>query len=55
MKGRCYLRGTSWLGLLNTGLGCVLNRVLVRHLWQGKTIRWGWAKATDFPRREEEA
>ncbi|HML23553.1 MAG TPA: hypothetical protein PKD09_17990 [Aggregatilinea sp.] len=30
-SARCYLRGTSALGLLNTVLGCLFNRVLVLH------------------------
>ena len=49
---RCYLRGTSWLGLLNTLLGCMINRVLVQKRDQetGQTIGWFWAKATAFPR-----
>jgi len=50
VSARCYLRGTSWLGLLNTILGCVLNRVLVRCIDENKhTIAWRWDKATDHP------
>lgn len=30
VKNRCYWRGTSPLGLLNTILGCLCNRVLVK-------------------------
>ena len=51
---RCYLRGLSLLGLFNTVVGCLLNRVLVKkvdHLTK-KTVGWFWAEATDFPREE---
>ncbi len=51
---RCYLRGTSPLGLFNTIIGCLFNRVLVKkvdHLSK-KTVGWFWANATDFPREE---
>ena len=52
MRRRCYLRGTTWLGLLNTVLGCMLNRVLVRCIdaQSGQTLGWRWDKATRFPR-----
>lgn len=48
---RFYLRGTSWLGLLNTVLGALFNRVLCKELDRdtGKLVRWSWRKATDFP------
>lgn len=48
------MRGTSLLGLFNTVVGCLLNRVLVRvqDVATGKTERYFWAKATDFPRPE---
>lgn len=51
MGNRCYLRGLSPLGLLNTLFGCLFNRVLVRHIDvdTGKTVYWSWRKATDFP------
>lgn len=52
---RCYLRGTTWIGLLNTVLGCVVNRVLVRcrDAETGRVIRWRWDRATDHPMLEE--
>jgi hypothetical protein len=52
MKDRCYLRGLSLLGIINSILGCLVNRVLVRCINDdtGKTIRWYWDKATDHPR-----
>jgi len=51
VNARCYLRGTSWLGLLNTILGCVLNRVLVRCVDDKTrhTVAWRWDRATDHP------
>ena len=47
---RCYLRGWTPLGLLNTVLGCVFNRVLAKHIDNetGKTVKWSIRKATDF-------
>lgn len=52
---RCYLRGTSWLGLLNTVLGCLFNRVLVLKI-SGigkcrKVTGWWIDKATDWPKK----
>lgn len=55
MGNRCYLRGMTPLGLLNTVLGCLLNRVLVRcrDSETGRTVRWRWDRATDHPPAEE--
>lgn len=54
MCNRCYLRGLTPLGLINTLIGCLFNRVIVHvtDLDTGKTLRWSWAKATDFPPSE---
>lgn len=54
VNARCYLRGTSWLGLLNTILGCVFNRVLVRCVDDEtkRTVAWMWDRATDHPPEE---
>ena len=51
---RCYLRGTTALGLLNTVLGCVINRVLVRCVDSetGRTVQWRWDRATSHPPAE---
>ncbi len=48
---RCYLRGVTPLGLINTLLGCLLNRVLVRCVDSdtGRVVAWFWDKATDHP------
>jgi len=47
MSNRCYLRGTSLLGLFNTIIGCLFNRVLVvaKDTDTGKVVRryWDWA------------
>ena len=47
MSSRCYLRGTSLLGLFNTIIGCLFNRVLViaKDTDTGKVVRryWDWA------------
>jgi len=53
MRDRCYLRGTSWLGLFNTIIGCLFNRVLVRHVCceTRRTLSWSWRRAEDFPQR----
>ena len=55
MSNRCYLRGTSWLGLLNTVLGCLVNRVLVRtrDVATNQTLSWRWGKAHDHPPQGE--
>ncbi len=52
---RCYLRGLTPLGLINTVIGCLFNRVLVRIVDAdtGKTFAWSWRKATEFPRAED--
>ena len=52
---RCYLRGTSLLGLFNTIIGCLFNRVLVQMVDNvtHKTVGWRWDKATDWPAVEE--
>jgi hypothetical protein len=51
MKSRCYLRGWTLLGLFNTVIGCLFNRVLVQVTDRatGKTLRWRLDKATDWP------
>lgn len=47
---RCYLRGWTPLGLLNTVLGCLFNRVLAKHIDEaGKIVKWSFYKATRFP------
>jgi len=49
-RNRFYLRGTTWLGLLNTLLAYLFNRVFVRHISEaGKTVRWSVKHGTDFP------
>jgi hypothetical protein len=55
LKDRCYMRGLTLLGLLNTAIGCVFNRVLVRGEDDetGKTVFWRWDKATDWPEASE--
>lgn len=51
VNNRCYLRGWTPLGLLNTVIGCLFNRVLVRHIdtETGKTVNWSMGVATDYP------
>ena len=50
MTYRFYIRGRTWLGLLNTVLACLFDRVLVHHVDAGtkKTLRWSVAKSSDF-------
>ena len=50
-NSRCYIRGLTVLGIINTILGCLINRVLVRCVDSdtGQTVRWIWDKATDHP------
>ena len=51
MSDRCYLRGTSVLGLFNTVIGCLFNRVLVRmtDTETHRTVGWYWDRATAHP------
>jgi hypothetical protein len=51
MSDRCYIRGLTWLGLLNTVIGCLFNRVLIRHIdtKTRRTVKWSVGIATDFP------
>lgn len=46
---RCYVRGETPLGLFNTVIGCVFNRVLVKTVDTdtGRIMSWFWDKATD--------
>jgi hypothetical protein len=49
-RNRFYLRGTTWLGVINTLLACLANRVFVRHINDaGKTTKWSIKRGTDFP------
>lgn len=50
MKNRCYLRGTTLMGLFNTVTGCIFNRVLVAQVdvKTEKVERRFWMKATAF-------
>lgn len=54
LRDRFYLRGTTWLGLLNTALAFVLNRVLVRCVdSSGDTVLWRMGRGTDFPKESQ--
>jgi len=55
MRGkRCYLRGRSWLGLLNTIIGCLFNRVIVLKVSgigeKRQVVDWWIDVADDWPR-----
>lgn len=55
IRRRFYLRGTTGLGLLNTLLAFLFNRVLVRHSdMNGKSVAWSIRRGTDFPRTDDE-
>ena len=52
---RCYIRGLTFLGIINTATGCLFNFVLCKHV-DKKTdniVRWSFRKATDFPREDD--
>ncbi len=50
LRNRLYFRGFTKLGILNTVLAFLSNRVLVRHTnEQGVTVRWSVKRGTDFP------
>jgi len=52
-KNRCYLRGFTLLGLFNTLIGCLINRVLVRCIdLDSRKVSWRWDKATNHPQQE---
>ena len=52
-RNRFYLRGTSWLGLVNTVLACLVNRVLIKCVDSDtKKVSWQWGRGTDFPPAE---
>ena len=55
MNSRCYLRGLTLLGIFNTIVGCLFNRVLVvaRDTETGRVVRWWWDKAANWPPEEE--
>lgn len=55
MSKRCYLRGWTLLGLFNSVIGCLFNRVLVRIIDHdtGKTLRRRWDKADQWPLEKE--
>jgi hypothetical protein len=49
-KDRCYIRGLTLLGLLNTIIGCVFNRVLcIVTTEDGKIIDYFFDKADRWP------
>ena len=52
LANRFYLRGLTWLGLLNTLTACLFNRVLVLHCdpKSRRVIGWHIGKGTQFPR-----
>ena len=51
MKTRYYIRGLTPLGIFNTIIGCLFNRVLVRKVdnTTRKTVGWFIDKATNHP------
>jgi len=54
MSNRCYLRGLSILGLFNTIIGCLFNRVLVMRIDSDtkEFCGWFWDLATNHPPEE---
>ncbi len=48
---RCYLRGWTPLGLFNSLVGCLFNRVLVKveDSRTGRTVRRYWDRASAHP------
>lgn len=49
-RDRFWIRGWTWLGLLNTALAITCGRVLVRIASNGRTVGWRVQPASDFPR-----
>lgn len=51
IRNRFYFRGATWLGVLNTVLACLCNRVLVKHIDVDtqKIVGWSVKRGTDFP------
>lgn len=54
IRRRFYIRGTTWLGLINTLLAFLFNRVLVKHSNYSKTVAWSIRRGTDCPRTDDE-
>jgi len=52
LRDRFWIRGWTWLGLLNTVLACLCARVVWREVdtETGETIRWGISNASKWPR-----
>ena len=54
MRDRFWIRGWTWLGLLNTAFAITCGRVLCRirsdDSGQWRTVGWDVRKASDFPR-----
>jgi len=50
---RCYLRGTSRLGLFNTVVGCLFGVVLIKRVDSDtrETVGWFWDKAKNWQRK----
>lgn len=51
IRNRFYFRGATWLGVLNTALAWLCNRVLVKHIDADtrKIVGWSVKRGTDFP------
>jgi hypothetical protein len=53
-KNRFYFRGWSVLGLFNTAIAWLFNRVLIKHTDKhGKVTKWSVGIGTEFPGRKE--
>lgn len=53
LRNRFYIRGTTVLGIINTILGCLFNRVLVKCIHKSGMISWGIDKGTNHPTVKE--
>ena len=53
IRNRFYVRGLTWLGILNTLMAWVFNRVLVLHIGSstGRKVGWHFGGGTDYPQR----
>jgi hypothetical protein len=49
LKNRFYIRGWTPLGVFNTILAFICNRVVVLHKERGKVVGWHIGRGTDFP------
>jgi uncharacterized protein (DUF2461 family) len=55
LRDRFYLRGRTPLGMINTVLAAIFNRVVVKYIDDtGKIVRISIKRGTDFPKEKSD-